>query len=116
VKRPSVDVVWVPRTIVPTQRHSARICLCASRRAGRPVVGITPSRSAATPWPPGVAESYNTAQFLGHLPGQRGGRGPLDIAEGALLLVGESSMIPIPGLVALAGARNAKMVLAGDTG
>ena len=33
-----------------------------------------------------------------------------------LLLVDESSMIPIPDLVALAEARIAKMVLAGDTG
>ena len=66
--------------------------------AGRPVVGLTPSQSARNTLAAGVAESYNTAQFLGHLPGQRGGRGPLDIAEGTLLLVDESSMIPTPDL------------------
>jgi ATP-dependent exoDNAse (exonuclease V) alpha subunit len=66
-----------------------------------------------------VSESYNAAQFLGHLPGQRGGRRPLDIAEGVLLLIDESSMIPTPDLsdlVSLAEERSAKMVLAGDTG
>ena len=29
-----------------------------------------------------VPVSYNTAQFLGHLPGQRGARGPLPIGRG----------------------------------
>jgi ATP-dependent exoDNAse (exonuclease V) alpha subunit len=87
--------------------------------AGRPVVGITPSQSARNTLAAGVPESYNTAQFLGHLPGQRGARGPLDITEDTLLLVDESSMIPTPDLadvVSLAEARRAKMVLAGDTG
>ncbi len=83
-----------------------------------PVIGITPSQSARNTLAAGVAESCNTAQFLGHLPGQRGARGPIDISEGTLLLVDESSMIPTPDLsdlVALAEARSAKMVLAGDT-
>ena len=87
--------------------------------AGRPVVGITPSQSARNTLAAGVTESYNTAQFLGHLPGQRGARGPLDITEDTLLLVDESSMIPTPDLadvVSLAEERSAKMVLAGDTG
>ena len=87
--------------------------------AGRPVVGITPSQSARNTLAAGVTESYNTAQFLGHLPGQRGARGPLDITEDTLLLVDESSMIPTPDLadmVSLAEERRAKMVLAGDTG
>jgi AAA domain len=38
------------------------------------VVGITPSQSARNTLAAGVPESYNTAQFLGHLPGQRGAR------------------------------------------
>jgi hypothetical protein len=87
--------------------------------AGRPVVGITPSQSARNTLAAGVTESYNTAQFLGHLPGQRGARGPLDITKDTLLLVDESSMIPTPDLadiVSWAEARSAKMVLAGDTG
>ena len=87
--------------------------------AGRPVIGITPSQSARNTLAAGVTESYNTAQFLGHLPGQRGARGPLAITEDTLLLVDESSMIPTPDLadmVSLAEERRAKMVLAGDTG
>jgi hypothetical protein len=87
--------------------------------AGRPVIGITPSQSARNTLAAGVTESYNAAQFLGHLPGQRGARGPLDISEDTLLLVDESSMIPTPDLadmVSLAEERSAKMVLAGDTG
>lgn len=79
--------------------------------AGRPVVGITPSQSARNTLAAGVAESYNAAQFLGHLPGQRGARGPRDISEDTLLLVDESSMIPTPdlaGVVSLAEARRAR--------
>ena len=87
--------------------------------AGRPVIGITPSQSARNTLAAGVTQSHNAAQFLGHLPGQRGARGPLDISEDTLLLVDESSMIPTPDLadvISLAEARRAKMVLAGDTG
>ena len=87
--------------------------------AGRPVVGITPSQSARNTLAAGVPESYNAAQFLGHLPGQRGARGPLAITEDTPLLVDESSMIPTPDLaniVRWAEERRAKMVLAGDTG
>jgi AAA domain-containing protein len=39
------------------------------------VIGITASQSARNTLAAGVAESYNSAQFLGHLPGQRGARG-----------------------------------------
>ena len=42
-----------------------------------PVIGITASQSARNTLAAGVPVSYNTAQFLGHLPGQRGARGPL---------------------------------------
>src|SRR6516165_10026530 len=41
------------------------------------VIGITPSQSARNTLATGVPESYNCAQFLGHLPGQRGARGPI---------------------------------------
>jgi hypothetical protein len=53
--------------------------------AGRPVVEITPSQSARNTLAAGVAQSYNAAQFLGHLPCRRGARGPLDISEDTLL-------------------------------
>jgi hypothetical protein len=87
--------------------------------AGRPIVGITPSQSARNTLAAGIPESYNTAQFLGHLPGQRGARGPHAITEDTLLLVDESSTIPTPDLAAVvspAEERSAKMVMAGDTG
>ncbi|WP_300610587.1 AAA family ATPase, partial [Trebonia sp.] len=96
--------------------EAARVWAAAGRG---PVIGIAPSQSARNTLAAGVPESYNTAQFLGHLPGQRGARGPLEITEGTLLLVDESSMIPTPDLsdiVSLAEKRSAKMILAGDTG
>ena len=64
-------------------------------------------------------ESYNTAQFLGHLPGQRGARGPVAIGPGTLLSVDEASMISGPDLadlISLAEATGSKVILAGDTG
>jgi hypothetical protein len=106
----------------PAGSGKTRVMSAAARvwaAAGRgPVVGITPSQSARNTLASGVGESYNTAQFLGHLPGQRGARGPFGITEGTLLLIDESSMIPTPDLsdlVSLAEMRSAKMVLAGDT-
>ena len=83
------------------------------------VVGITPSQSARNTLAAGIAESYNTAQFLGHLPGQRGARGPVAITPGSLLSVDEASMVSGPDLadlISLAGARDAKLILAGDIG
>src|SRR5439155_1149466 len=57
------------------------------------VIGVTPSQSARNTLAAGVAESCNSAQFLGHLPGQRGARGPIPIDPGTLLLIDEASMI-----------------------
>jgi hypothetical protein len=88
--------------------------------AGRgPVIGITPSQSARNTLAAGVPVSYNTAQFLGHLPGQRGARGPVAITPGSLLQVDEASMVSSPDLadlISLADACDAKVILAGDTG
>jgi conjugative relaxase-like TrwC/TraI family protein len=83
-----------------------------------PVIGITPSQSARNTLAAGVPVSYNTAQFLGHLPGRRGARGPVRIGPGTLLVIDEASMISGPDLadlVAYAAARGAKIILAGDT-
>jgi len=44
-----------------------------------PVIGITAAQSARNTLAPGVPTSYNSAQFLGHLPGQRGARGHVPI-------------------------------------
>jgi len=84
-----------------------------------PVIGITPSQSARNTLAAGVPVSFNTAQFLGHLPGQRGARGPVAIGPGTLLSVDEASMVSGPDLadlISLAEATGSKVILAGDTG
>jgi conjugative relaxase-like TrwC/TraI family protein len=82
-----------------------------------PVIGITPSQSARNTLAAGVPVSYNTAQFLGHLPGRRGARGPVPIGPGTLLVIDEASMLSAPDLadlIAYAQARGSKIILAGD--
>ena len=83
-----------------------------------PVIGITPSQSARNTLAAGVPVSYNAAQFLGHLPGRRGARGPVQIGPGTLLVIDEASMLSGPDLadlIAYAKSRGAKIILAGDT-
>jgi hypothetical protein len=82
-----------------------------------PVIGITPSQSARNTLAAGVPVSYNAAQFLGHLPGRRGARGPIPIGPGTLLVIDEASMLSGPDLadlIAYAQACGAKIILAGD--
>ena len=82
-----------------------------------PVIGITPSQSARNTLAAGVPRSYNAAQFLGHLPGRRGARGPVPIGPGTLLVIDEASMLSGPDLadlIAYAQAKGAKIILAGD--
>ena len=82
-----------------------------------PVIGITPSQSARNTLAAGVPRSYNAAQFLGHLPGRRGARGPVPIGPGTLLVIDEASMLSGPDLadlIAYAKAKGAKIILAGD--
>jgi len=65
-----------------------------------------------------VPVSYNAAQFLGHLPGRRGARGPVETGPGPLLAVDEASTMPSPDLadlIAYAETRDGKVILAGDT-
>ena len=82
-----------------------------------PVIGITPSQSARNTLAAGVRVSYNAAQFLGHLPGRRGARGPVRIGPGTLLVIDEASMLSGPDLadlIAYAKSCGAKIILAGD--
>jgi conjugative relaxase-like TrwC/TraI family protein len=83
-----------------------------------PVAGITASQSARNTLAAGVPVSYNAARFLGHLPGRRGARGPLETGPAPLLVVDEASTMPGPDLADLIGyaaARGGKVILAGDT-
>jgi conjugative relaxase-like TrwC/TraI family protein len=83
-----------------------------------PVVGITAAQSARNTLAAGVPVSYNAAQFLGHLPGRRGARGPVETGPAPLLMVDEASTMPGPDLadlIAYAQARDGKLILAGDT-
>ena len=82
------------------------------------VIGITPSQSARNTLAAGVPVSYNTAQFLGHLPGQRGARGAVELRPGDLVLIDEASMVATPDLadvITQAAAADVKVILAGDT-
>ncbi|HJY66772.1 MAG TPA: AAA family ATPase, partial [Streptosporangiaceae bacterium] len=82
------------------------------------VIGITPSQSARNTLAAGVPECYNTAQFLGHLPGRRGARGSVQLQPGDLVLMDEASMVANPDLadvIGQAAASGAKLILAGDT-
>jgi AAA domain len=81
------------------------------------VIGITPSQSARNTLAAGVPASYNTAQFLGHLPGQRGARGSIPLRAGDLVLMDEASMVSNPDLadvISEAADSGAKLILAGD--
>ncbi len=82
------------------------------------VVGITASQSACNTLAAGVPVSCNAAQFLGHLPGRRGARGPVETGPAPLLVVDEASMMAGPDLadlIAYATVRGGKVILAGDT-
>ncbi len=61
------------------------------------VVGVTPSQSSRDVLAEaGVAESYNFAQFLGHLKDRRGARGPVGLGQGDLIVIDEASMFSNP--------------------
>jgi len=82
------------------------------------VIGITPSQSVRNTLAARIPECYNTAQFLGHLPGQRCARGPIPLRPGDLVLMDEASMVANPDLadvIAQAAASGVKVILAGDT-
>jgi hypothetical protein len=83
-----------------------------------PVIGITASQSARNTLAAGGIESYNSARFLGHLPGKRGALGHLPIAKGTLLAIDEASMMTSPDLadlITLTEQNGGKVIVAGDT-
>jgi conjugative relaxase-like TrwC/TraI family protein len=84
-----------------------------------PVIGITTSQSARNTLAAGVPVSYNSAQFLGHLPGARGARGPVPVSPGTLLVLDEGSMmtsLDLADLITLSETSGGKVIVAGDTG
>jgi hypothetical protein len=82
------------------------------------VIGITPSQSSRDVLAQaGVTESYNFAQFLGHLKDQRGALGPVALGPGDLIAMDEASMVSSPDLgdiVNYAARSGAKVVMALD--
>src|SRR5262249_34211655 len=67
----------------------------------------------------GIPVAENTAQFLGHLPGQREARGPTSLRPDALVILDEASTTSMPDLAAIirhAARSGAKVVITGDHG
>ena len=109
------------RRAVGADRRPARLGDQRARRVrqdlgagrGRPGVGRRRARPGdrhhavpVGPQHPGrrsARVSYNAAQFLGHLPGQRGARGPIPLRPGDVVLVDEASMIASPDLADVIG-------------
>ena len=80
-------------------------------------MGIAPSTSARNTLSRGVAESFNTAEFLGHLPDERGARGAVAVNPETLALIDEGSMVSTADLVDLLrhiGRSGGKVGLLGD--
>ena len=112
-----VSVINAPAGSGKTWVLAAAGTAWAAAGLGR-VIGITPSQSARNTLAAGVPECYNAAQFLGHLPGRRGARGPVRLRPGDLVLMDEASMTSTPDLtdvITQAAASDAKVILAGDT-
>jgi AAA domain len=112
-----VSVINAPAGSGKTWVLAAAGQVWAAAGLGR-VVGITPSQSARNTLAAGVPESYNTAQFLGHLPGRRGALGPVQLHPGDVVVMDEASMVSNPDLadvVSQAASSGAKVILAGDT-
>jgi len=65
----------------------------------------------------GILVAENTAQFLGHLPGQREARGATSLGPDTLLILDEASTTSMPDLAAIlrhATRSSAKVVITGD--
>ena len=91
----------------------------AWREAGRgPVIGLaTTSAGRNVLSHAGIPLTENTAQFLGHLPGQREARGATRLGPGALVILDEASTTSMPDMAAIlrhAARSGAKVVITGD--
>ena len=62
-------------------------------------------------------EAYNFADFLGHLPGERGVRGAMTIEPGTLIWIDEGSMLSTPDMADIvqhARDNGSKVIISGD--
>jgi len=98
-----------------TIAESARAWISAT---GGQVIGLATSQAARNVLAAaGVQLAENTAQFLGHAPGQRGARGIRGIPRGSLIVIDESSMTStadLADIVEAAAANDCKVLVAGD--
>jgi len=87
-------------------------------QAGGAVYGTAASQAARNVLAAaGVELAENTAVFLGHQPGRRGGLGIRDLKPGTLIIADESSMTSVADLVDMctfAAARRCKLLIIGD--
>ena len=114
------------RDVGPAGTGKTHVAAAAARLwtlAGKgDVILLAPSQEAANVLrqaTSGAYPVYNTAQFLGHLEGRRGARGPVEIRPGTLLLADESSMTSMADLRDIAqhaGDNGATLRLLGDDG
>lgn len=85
---------------------------------GRPVIGLATAQAARNVLAAaGVPLAENTAQFLGHLPGQRGALGARELAPGTLILLDEASMMSAADqaeIYELAASGGHKVITSGD--
>jgi hypothetical protein len=82
------------------------------------VYGLTTSQAARNVLrAAGVDLADNTAEFLGHLAGQREARGPKMLRPGTLLLLDEASMMSLADLASImriAAGRGCRVLITGD--
>jgi AAA domain/TrwC relaxase len=104
----------------PAGSGKTRVLAEAARIWPGPVVGLAPSQGARNVLAGAAGvRAYNTAQFLGHTPGQRNARGPVALQPGTLILLDEGSMVGLDDMrqiARLAAGNGCKVIIAGDHG
>ena len=88
-------------TVGPAGTGKSHVAAKAAQMWKGDVILLAPSQNAADvlrQMTGGQYPVYNTAQFLGHLEGERGALGPVAIKPGTLLLADESSMTSMADL------------------
>jgi hypothetical protein len=101
---------------IAARKHELRIEATRQTRQGSLFFDLTLSLSKSISIFHAVPVSYNSAQFLGRLPGRRGARSPMETSQRPLLLVDEASTMSGPDLadlIAYAQDHDGKVILAG---